>query len=268
MSVPDDGGLHRFGASGGALISPARARVVLLVAMAVEVGSAAVLVPQAMATSIPLRHLPTWIESVGAPEVLVAAGTWAGAAVALWLLCATTCSLLAATGRTVANRVAALVAPRLLVRLCALAMSPAMALGPATATAIEAPIPPPVEAPTVEEAPGFRTPTPAPPGDVRSPAPNDDVRDSSPMPQPREEPPDDQPPNAPAAGTVTVVSGDNLWAMTARHLAAARGVDRRTLTDAEIAEVWRVVVRENRSRLRSGDPDLIFPGESVLLPGP
>lgn len=57
----------------------------------------------------------------------------------------------------------------------------------------------------------------------------------------------------------TVVPGDNLWAITASHLGPGT-------SDAEIYEPWRDVVDANRERLRSGDPDLIYPGEQVLLP--
>lgn len=249
-------------------MSPARARLVLLVALTVEVASAAVLVPQALATNVPLHHLRAWVEAVGAIEVLVAVATWLGAAVALWLLAATTCSVLAESGLGVANHVARRVAPRLLVRLCAIAVSPAMALGPATATAIEAPIPPPVEAPSSEETPVQQPPASEEPTVVPSPAPTDDTRFDGPSVEPTENKRADDPPSSMERDEVTVVTGDNLWVMTARHLAETRGVDPCTLTDAEIAEVWRVVVRENRPLLRSGDPDLIFPGESVLLPRP
>jgi hypothetical protein len=37
-------------------------------------------------------------------------------------------------------------------------------------------------------------------------------------------------------------------------------------TAAEITPVWVEVIAANRDRLRSGDPDLIFPGEIVVLP--
>jgi nucleoid-associated protein YgaU len=34
----------------------------------------------------------------------------------------------------------------------------------------------------------------------------------------------------------------------------------------EISPYWRVVIETNREGLRSGDPDLIYPGETVVLP--
>jgi hypothetical protein len=60
-----------------------------------------------------------------------------------------------------------------------------------------------------------------------------------------------------------VVSGDNLWNVSKRHLAALTG---RTPSDAEIHRYWRRVIDLNLGRLRSGDPDLIYPGEVIFMP--
>jgi nucleoid-associated protein YgaU len=60
----------------------------------------------------------------------------------------------------------------------------------------------------------------------------------------------------------TVQWGDNLWAIAAGHL-ADNGVIR---SNGQIAPYWRELVQDNRASLRSGNPDLIFPGESVVLP--
>jgi hypothetical protein len=54
------------------------------------------------------------------------------------------------------------------------------------------------------------------------------------------------------------VAGDNLWSIAAAHIGARRAAD--------VAPYWRQVVDANRSTLRSGDPNLIFPGELVALP--
>ncbi|HEU4320288.1 MAG TPA: hypothetical protein VFS66_09420 [Acidimicrobiia bacterium] len=59
--------------------------------------------------------------------------------------------------------------------------------------------------------------------------------------------------------TVTVAKGDHLWKISARHLGA--GSD-----NGEIAPYWRTVVEVNTPRLRSGDPDLIYPGEVIEMP--
>lgn len=65
----------------------------------------------------------------------------------------------------------------------------------------------------------------------------------------------------PASGpdTVLVEKGDHLWKISARHLGEGVG-------DDEIGPYWRLVVEVNTPRLKSGNPDLIFPGEVVELP--
>lgn len=64
---------------------------------------------------------------------------------------------------------------------------------------------------------------------------------------------------------VIVETGDHLWKISARRLHAHLG---RSATNGEISPYWREVVDENRDRLRSGDPDLIYPGETVVLGDP
>jgi nucleoid-associated protein YgaU len=63
--------------------------------------------------------------------------------------------------------------------------------------------------------------------------------------------------------TTVVEKGDHLWSISASHLE-----DRLTRAPnaAEITPYWREVIEVNQERLRSGDPDLIFPGETVVLP--
>jgi len=67
--------------------------------------------------------------------------------------------------------------------------------------------------------------------------------------------------NGPA--TVVVEKGDHLWSISADHL-------QERLTHppsaSEITPYWRDVIDANRDQLRSGDPDLIYPGETVVLP--
>jgi hypothetical protein len=71
-----------------------------------------------------------------------------------------------------------------------------------------------------------------------------------------------------AADDVVVAAGDNLWTLASTRLAAARGVAPGVLADAEVASYWRVVCELNRAHLRSGNPDLVYPGEVVTLPHP
>ncbi len=64
---------------------------------------------------------------------------------------------------------------------------------------------------------------------------------------------------------VTVRPGDHLWGLSEGRLSQAIG---RAPLDHEVAPYWREVVEANRERIRSGNPDLIQPGEVVTLPDP
>jgi nucleoid-associated protein YgaU len=63
-----------------------------------------------------------------------------------------------------------------------------------------------------------------------------------------------------------VVEGDNLWTIAGDHLAEARSGGAGEPTTREVAAYWLRVVDANARDLRSGDPDLIYPGESIVLP--
>lgn len=67
----------------------------------------------------------------------------------------------------------------------------------------------------------------------------------------------------PIPHSVVVEPGDHLWKISEEHLAGVLG---RSAEDGEIDPYWRSVIEANRDRLRSGDPDLIYPGETVALP--
>ena len=62
-----------------------------------------------------------------------------------------------------------------------------------------------------------------------------------------------------------VQPGDNLWAIARAELANHNG---REPDDRDTMPYWLRVVAVNRATLRSGDPNLIFPGEIVELPNP
>lgn len=61
----------------------------------------------------------------------------------------------------------------------------------------------------------------------------------------------------------TVVPGDNLWRIAEARLEATVTT---SPTAAEIAGYWHAVVAINTPTLRSGDPNLIYPGELITLP--
>ena len=60
-------------------------------------------------------------------------------------------------------------------------------------------------------------------------------------------------------GQVVVAKGDHLWRISEGYLL-------RTESDSAVAPYWRRVIELNVSTLRSGNPDLIYLGEVVLLP--
>ncbi len=66
-----------------------------------------------------------------------------------------------------------------------------------------------------------------------------------------------------------IVAGDNLWKVAADHLAAERAATDGAGAwpgEADIGSYWARLIDANRSALRSGDPDLVFPGERIALP--
>jgi len=66
-----------------------------------------------------------------------------------------------------------------------------------------------------------------------------------------------------APRSVVVEPGDHLWLIAERQLEEVAGVG---ADDVAVGRYWRRVIEANRHRLRSGDPDLIYPGETILLP--
>jgi hypothetical protein len=68
------------------------------------------------------------------------------------------------------------------------------------------------------------------------------------------------------AASHRVARGDSLWTIARDRLAEVRGRRAAELSDREVAAYWVTVVEANLGGLRSGDPDLIYPGEVVELP--
>ena len=102
--------------------------------------------------------------------------------------------------------------------------------------------PPPATAP-----PATAPPTTTPPlGDVA---------------RPEVEAPTPAPPARPSIGIPYVVQpGDNLW------LIAQRTLEQHARPARELATYWHAVIDTNARTLRSGDPNLIYPGEVITLP--
>jgi hypothetical protein len=102
-----------------------------------------------------------------------------------------------------------------------------------------------------------RPPTPAAPRYTPGPA-GPPVRPPAPLPE--------APPGKGETGLHHVAEGDNLWTIARDRLAKVTGRPAGQLSEREIARYWLDVVDANRASLRSGDPDLIFPGEMIKLP--
>ena len=56
--------------------------------------------------------------------------------------------------------------------------------------------------------------------------------------------------------------GDHFWSIAEEHLVAELG---RAVTEDEVCEYWSRLVDANRDTIQSGDPDLIYPGEQIVL---
>lgn len=90
------------------------------------------------------------------------------------------------------------------------------------------------------------------------------------VPATQEAPPVEEAPPAPApeaaATEWTVRPGDHFWRVAEEALAAQL---HRVPTDGETDPYWRRLVTANRDRLADRDnPDLLFPGQVLLLPAP
>lgn len=64
--------------------------------------------------------------------------------------------------------------------------------------------------------------------------------------------------------TYQVQRGDHLWSIAEDVLKQRTG--RAIVPDHEIAPFWRSLIDTNKDSLRSGNPDLIYPGEMLTIP--
>lgn len=197
---------------------------------------------------------------------------WVGAIVAsLWLLAGIVIAVAARLSgiralRTLADRTAVPAVRRLAERATAASIVVSTLVAPAAAIAQDPPAPPiPIVA--VVDQPAAVAPEPAPtvapePGRVETPAAPAGAPTGEAMPHPRWTPPATHQETA-VTTTHTVQPGDHLWSISSTTLRDRMG---RMPSDAETAAYWRTVIDHNRATLRSGDPDLIYPGETIALP--
>jgi hypothetical protein len=216
-----------------------------------------------------------WLRSA-APEEVVGGGLRLAALAAAWWLLASTAVYAAAhlLGSPAAiARLRWAVLPGLrgwIDRAVGASVLASVALGTPGLAAAGAGEPPPVldvrdgradsvpdPAPPTTVPPTTAPPTTAPPTTAPSPtAPP--APDPSPVPA--------EPTSLPAP--YVVVSGDSLWTIAAAHLARATGRAVAEVPVGEVASYWARVVDHNRDALRSGNPNLIYPGEALELPTP
>ncbi len=205
---------------------------------------------------IPWDDMAMWLATAPA-EVAVAAAVHKLAFVgAAWLAFSTVGYLVAASMR--APRAMALFRAVTLPfvrsavdRAVALSLAAALAMPPSLVVPDDPGGPAPPAAPTSVLPPGSAAVgyAPSPPGRERVEAGNSS-------------PPRDLAPSAPPrqARTHVVEPGDNLWRIAAADIARHGG------STADVATHWVRIVEVNRTRIRSADPDLIYPGERILLP--
>lgn len=246
--------------------------------------------------AIPRHDLARWLQQTPSEEVLLA-GVRLAALVAAWWLLGSTLLYLAARvarlhGTATALGWATLPAVRRWAdRAAAVSIVATTALGVGRPAAADPPSTTnPAAAPVVIDA-DHRDPVSVPsrpPSSVRTghgvdPPPVPSVPPIDPVPVPTPSPttaPAAQPlvvpvvpaapaPSAPtptAGATHAVTGGEHLWSIAAGHVATMIGKSPADLAPTDIAPYWLRVVEINLPRLRSGNPNLVYPGEVVELP--
>jgi nucleoid-associated protein YgaU len=201
--------------------------------------------------AVPHHDVVRWMVQAPTEDLFAVSARVLGLVLAWWLLAAT---VLSTARRAVAawqrrarlDSVTPAVVRRCLDRALAVGLGASLGLGsmhPAGATTRPSPVTATVSVPARDEPV------------VRSPARHDSSHPA---------------PGRPAAGAaepraqrlVIVRAGDNLWVIAERALQHPD----RLVEDREIAPYWRRVIAANTATLRSHDPNLIFPGERVVLP--
>jgi hypothetical protein len=203
---------------------------------------------------LPGSDLTGWLAVNPPVETIVALTRPFALVAAVWLLFTTVLYGAAhASGRPIATAVAKLTFPparRLIDGAAVFGMSALIAAGPSPALAVESPVPHLVpESPTREEHASTSIVALERVGWLRAAETTPVVEDTA---------------TAERSPTYTVRKGDSLWSIASGRLNESLDTPNR----AELARYWRSVVALNAARLRSGDPDLIFPGEVIEFPPP
>jgi hypothetical protein len=220
--------------------------------------------------AVPVDHLGRWLRAGDAATVVVALLRWIALLGAAWMLVSTLLYLAATLCRAPAavRAIGWSTVPavrRVVDAACAVTVATSVVLAPTAAHATRASHgtdPPSVS--VVRDGRGIAQL----PADTTSAPTTTSTPAASPAPA---TPPTPEP--APAAvdppaarSTVTVAPGDNLWVLAAREIARVTGRAPDVVPDDEVAPYWVLLCDTNRARLASGDPNLVFPGEQVVLP--
>src|SRR5215213_4902415 len=226
--------------------------------------------------AVPVDHLGRWLRDGDPATVVVASLRCVALVGAGWLLASTLLYLLASLSRVPtavrAVRWTTLASVRRAIdAACVLSVATSVAFVPTVAGAARADGPPVVT--LVRDGRGGIARLPA---DPAAPPSTSTTRSRAVTTTPPSRPPSDRPTplraDAPDASMpvlpveVVVQPGDNLWVIAARRVAAATGRDVVAVGDIEIAPYWVRVCEANRDRLGSRDPNVVLPGERVLLP--
>lgn len=226
--------------------------------------------------------LAGWLQRTNPTDAIIAIARLAALALGYYLLVSTLLYLVALTsGSRSLIRLARPFAIPVVRSFADRLIAGSIALGTLASPLLASSPPPDLEArqdPVVEVAAGYLPAArmvdgldagtvPAPPSGESAPPSEDPVAFAG---RPTTSPPASEPvapTPAPALGTTEVVvrEGDHLWGLAEARLAELLG---RLPLEHELAPYWRQTVDENRSLIRSGNPDLIHPGEVVVLPDP
>lgn len=226
----------------------------LIVLLAVEAAMLAAVhqLGRAPALAVDLQHPWRWLHTTPPEDAVAGVARLLALGITGWLLLSTLVYLLALLSRVPA---AIATSARMTAPSIRRAVERGLAAGVLTGV-LANPLPavaqdPPSEVTVLSEQGGF-----LPPG-LDPPTPAEETQPEAPPEVAVTEP---TPP-----ATATVAPGDNLWIIAERALHRADVPHARA---GDVAPYWHRVVEINRDRLRSGDPDLIHPGETVELPPP
>jgi resuscitation-promoting factor RpfA len=208
--------------------------------------------------ALPRHHLGSWLQTRPPADVLVALLRGIALVGAWWLLAGTVLYAVAAASRIPgalrAVRWATLPSVRRVVDAAfAASLVAGVVFAPTVATAATATDPPPTTTVVRDGRGGELASLPASePTTTTAAAPVTPTAATASVPI--------------VATDVVVAPGDSLWELAAEHLARATGRPRAVVADVEIAPYWARLCDRNRDSLRSGDPNLVFPGERVTMP--